>query len=77
MLAVRAVSLLDLVLGLAVLWPRTRRLALWAMLASVVGYTVVIGLGWPQVWLEPYGGLLKNLIVLPALGLLLAAQDRR
>ena len=76
-LAVRAVSLLDLVLGLAVLWPRTRRLALWAMLASVVGYTVVIGLGWPQVWLEPYGGLLKNLIVLPALGLLLAAQDRR
>ena len=75
--AVRAVSLLDLALGVAVLWPRTRRLALWAMLASVVGYTAVIGLVWPGVWLEPYGGLLKNLIVLPALGLLLAAQDRR
>ncbi len=74
---VHAVSVLDLVLGAAVLWPRMARTALWLMLASVLGYTVMIGAGWPRLWLEPYGGLLKNLALLPAIALLLAARERR
>ena len=67
-----AVSLLDAVLGLLVLSPRTMRFAALWMLASVLGYTVLIGVFWPLTWLEPFGGLVKNLALIPALLFLLA-----
>jgi len=46
------------------------------MLVMVVGYTVGIGLFAPQHWLDPFGGLLKNFVLIAALWLLLALEAR-
>jgi uncharacterized protein YbjT (DUF2867 family)/uncharacterized membrane protein YphA (DoxX/SURF4 family) len=54
-------SSIDLLLGLALLTGRAPRLVLLAMLLMIAGYTLVIGVAAPQQWLDPIGGLLKNL----------------
>jgi len=71
------VSALDLLLGLCLL------LGLWVpvvgvlMLVSVLAYTLVFGMALPNLWLEPLGGLLKNLAVIPALLVMLAIERIR
>ncbi len=74
---VYAVSLLDAVLGVLVLSRRTLRLAAWLMLASVLGYTLLIGVLWPAVWFDPFGGLVKNIALVPAILVLLAWSRQR
>ena len=71
------VSALDAVLGVLVLVRRFSRIALLLMLASVLGYTLLIGALWPAYWIDPLGGLLKNLALIPALLLLLAWNRQR
>ncbi len=71
------VSLLDLALGVLVLVPRFAQAALLLMLASVLGYTLLIGTLWSEYWLDPFGGLLKNLALVPALLFLLAWNRQR
>lgn len=70
-------SLFDIVLGVMILVPRQARNAALLMLASVLAYTMVIGAVWPAHWLDPFGGLLKNLVLLPALLFLLAWNRQR
>lgn len=67
----------DILIGALCLSGWRRRWVLGAMLAMLAGYTVVIGALWPGSWLDPLGGLLKNLPLLVALGLLLAVEERR
>lgn len=70
-------SLLDLMLcGLWVLRIRPK-LTLWLMLASVFGYTSLLGMLAPALWLDPLGGLLKNLAILPLLLVALVLEDDR
>lgn len=71
------VSTLDLVLGVLVLIRRIAHIAILLMLASVLGYTLLIGAIWPEYWLDPFGGLLKNLVLIPALLLLYAWNRQR
>ncbi len=73
----RATASLDLLLGALCLLRWRPRWVLAAMLAMLLGYTVGIGLLWPQHWLDPFGGLLKNLPLLAALIALLAVEPRR
>lgn len=47
------------------------------MLAMLVGYTLGIGILWPAHWLDPLGGLLKNLPLFGALVILLVTEERR
>ena len=47
------------------------------MLMMLLGYTFFIGIMWPGHWLDPYGGLLKNLPLLVALAVLLVTEERR
>ena len=47
------------------------------MLISLLGYTAFIGLAMPAQWLEPFGGLLKNLALMPAVLVLMALADRQ
>lgn len=66
-------------LGIAILiakgrWPRTTMIA---QLAVVSGYTVVIGLALPQLWLDPLGPLLKNIPILMAIAVHGVIGDRR
>ena len=57
-------SLLDLVIALLLTTrPRLRGLAA-VQLAIVGGYSIILGLGNPGLWLDPYGAFLKNLPVL-------------
>jgi hypothetical protein len=73
----RGFGLIDLGLGLALLrnW-RPRTIAL-AQIALVLSYTVGLTLLAPALWLDPYGGVLKNLPVLALLLVHLALVEER
>ena len=66
---------LDLLFGLATLWPRSWGRRLWAAQAALIlAYSVVITLRLPEYWWHPYGPMSKNLPIL-ALLLLLWVMD--
>lgn len=67
----------DLVLGVLCVIRWRPRLVLVLMFAMLAGYTLVIGLLWPYTWLDPFGGLLKNLPLLATLLVLLATEEGR
>lgn len=73
----RATASADLLLGALCLLRWRPRLVLCLMLAMLLGYTFAIGIAWPVHWLDPFGGLLKNLPLIAALALLLATDERR
>lgn len=75
--AARIGGALDLALGALCLVRWRPRLVLGAMLLMLAGYTLGIGVLWPQHWLDPFGGLLKNLPLAAALAALLAVEERR
>jgi uncharacterized protein YbjT (DUF2867 family)/uncharacterized membrane protein YphA (DoxX/SURF4 family) len=70
-------SSVDLLLGLALLSGRATRLVLQAMLIMIAGYTLVIAAAAPQHWLDPLGGLLKNLPIAAIIIALLIMEPRR
>ncbi len=76
-IAARAAGLIDvaIALGLLAAW-RLPRLAL-LQLAMVGGYTLAFGIMAPALWLEPYGGLLKNIPVLCLIWVHLILEDER
>jgi uncharacterized protein YbjT (DUF2867 family) len=76
-LLARMGGLADLSLALWLASGVRPRAAVGAMLALVAGYTLAFGVLMPALWLDPLGGLLKNLIVLPALAVLWVLADRR
>jgi len=47
------------------------------MCISLLAYTLVLGIGIPSLWIEPFGGLLKNIVLFPAVLALLAMGDPR
>jgi hypothetical protein len=52
----------------------------WAVVSTlllVLCYTLVFGVLLPAQWLDPLGGLAKNLLLLPALAVLWVLSDRR
>jgi len=75
--AARLFGLIDLAIAMALLrnlWPV--RLAL-IQIALVAGYTAGLTLLAPQLWLDPFGGLLKNLPILALLLVHLALAEER
>lgn len=73
----RAAAVFDLVLAILLLIGWRPRLVLVLMAISVAAYTLVFGIALPALWLEPLGGLAKNLAVMPALAVLWVLSDRR
>ncbi len=73
----RATAGLDLLLTLWLLIGWRPRLCIALMLFSVLAYTAIFGALLPALWLDPLGGLAKNLAVLPALAVLWVLVDRR
>jgi hypothetical protein len=73
----RATASLDLLLGAACLLRWRPRLVLGGMLLMLLGYTVGIGTLWPVHWLDPMGGLLKNVPLMAAIAVLLVTEDKR
>lgn len=68
---------LDAVLALALLAGVQARRVITAMLLLILAYTLVFGVPTPGQWLDPLGGLAKNLVVLPALAVLWVLAQRR
>jgi uncharacterized membrane protein YphA (DoxX/SURF4 family) len=70
-------SLLDIVLGVLTLWPRAPRWVWSAQIALVTIYTLIISVRLPQLWLEPFGPVAKNLPILALLVLMRQLAVRR
>ncbi|WP_064749738.1 DoxX-like family protein [Lysobacter antibioticus] len=73
----RVAAGLDAILGLALLLGWRPRLVLGLMGLSVLAYTAAFGALLPGQWLDPLGGLAKNLVLLPALAVAWVLADRR
>ena len=73
----RSAATLDLILGLWLLLGFRSRTAIASMMAMVLAYTTVFGIALPALWLDPLGGLAKNLVILPALAVLWVLSERR
>src|SRR5262245_37916891 len=70
--ALYGAAALDFAFGVLTLWPR-RAPALWTLqIVVVLGYTLIITVKLPHLWLEPFGPVAKNL---PILALLLALRE--
>ncbi|MDR2871047.1 MAG: SDR family oxidoreductase [Xanthomonadaceae bacterium] len=76
-LLARAGGIVDLLLGGWLLSHWRPRAAIVSMLALLAVYTLVLGIGLPAIWLDPLGGLTKNLVLLPALCVLWVLSERR
>ncbi|MCJ2177329.1 SDR family oxidoreductase [Novosphingobium album (ex Hu et al. 2023)] len=70
-------SLLDIGIAAMVLFDRRARWATPVQLAAVLGYTLVIGIALPALWLDPLGPLLKNLPILLLIAVHGAIADKR
>lgn len=74
-LALYSASLVDSVLGLALLFGLRIRLVGWLQLLVMVGYTVILSFSMPELWLHPFGALSKNIVFLMATLVLMALED--
>lgn len=78
-IALYGAAVLDLLLGAATLLSAfvIRRRALWlTQIAVIVGYTAIITVALPELWLHPFGPVAKNLPLLAALLLLYYLEER-
>lgn len=73
----RSAATFDLILGLWLLLGFRLRTAIASMMVLVLVYTLVFGIALPTLWLDPLGGLAKNLIIFPALAVLWVLSERR
>jgi uncharacterized protein YbjT (DUF2867 family) len=73
----RTSASLDALLGVWLATNWRPRWALALMGISVLAYTALFGLLLPSLWLDPLGGLAKNLVMLPALAVLWVLVQRR
>jgi uncharacterized protein YbjT (DUF2867 family) len=71
------VSVLDLVLGVLLLFAWCVSWVGVLMFLSLLAYSLLLGLATPALWLEPLGGLLKNLALIPAVLIMLVLQRIR
>lgn len=77
LLLARSTALLDLLLAIWLASGWQPRWAIGLMGVSVAAYTLAFGFALPWLWLEPLGGLAKNLLILPALAVAWVLAERR
>lgn len=73
----RAGGIADAALGLALLRNWRPMAVAWAQLALVSGYTLGLSVIAPVLWLDPFGGILKNLPILALVLVHLAMVEER
>ena len=47
------------------------------MFFSVTGYTFFLGIWMPALWFDPFGALIKNIVLFPAILVMIALEDQR
>lgn len=73
----RVFGVFDLALAIWLATPWRTRWAIALMGLSVMGYSVVLGIAAPLLWLDPLAGLAKNFVLIPAIAVLWVLMDRR
>ncbi len=73
----RGAATFDLLLGTLCLLRWHPRWVWGRMLVMLIGYTAGIGALWPTHWLDPLGGLLKNLPLMLSVVVLLTTEEKR
>jgi hypothetical protein len=68
--ALYGAATLDLALGIAVFTMRRRRWLWRAQIALIITYSAIIAWALPELWLHPFGPLLKNIPLLAAIAAL-------
>jgi uncharacterized protein YbjT (DUF2867 family) len=68
-------TLLDLLLGLALLLKRHVKAAAWIQIAAMATYSLIIAWALPEYWLHPFGPLIKNLPLIAATLMLIAMEE--
>lgn len=74
---VLATSVLDLLVGAALLLSWQVRRAGVLMLLMLLAYTALLGVLAPALWLEPFGGLIKNIPLMVAVLVMMAMEEQR
>ena len=72
-----AFSMFDLLIAAMLLARWNARLLAVVQLVAVAGYTAVLTILAPSLWLDPFGGLLKNVPILMAICAWAALEDER
>ena len=57
-------GIVDIILGVGLLFKRTRRISLLAQIGFIVVYTLILSFFAPEFWMHPFGVLTKNLPLL-------------
>jgi uncharacterized protein YbjT (DUF2867 family) len=70
-------AILDIALGAAIFVVRRRRWLWRLQMGLIVGYSAIIAVWLPELWLHPFGPLLKNLPMLAAIMALHELEERR
>ncbi len=70
-------SILDIALGILSILPRRAPFLWTAQILLVLVYTAIISVFLPQLWLEPFGPVAKNVPILALLLLLRQLETRR
>jgi uncharacterized membrane protein YphA (DoxX/SURF4 family) len=70
-------AVLDIALGILTLLPRRPQFLWTVQILLVLLYTAIISVYLPQLWLEPFGPVAKNLPILALLLLLRQLEARR
>jgi uncharacterized protein YbjT (DUF2867 family) len=70
-------SFVDFLLGAVLLLGKRVTTVGLLMLISLLSYTLFIGFTMPAMWLEPFGGLLKNIALIPAVLVMMATANRK
>lgn len=73
--ALISATLLDLLLGLALLLRRHVKAAAWLQLIAMFTYSLLITWALPAYWLHPFGPLIKNLPLIVATLMLIAMEE--
>ena len=74
---VYASSSMDLILGGLVLFRKFMAFAGTLMVFSLLAYTIFIGTFLPDLWLEPFGALIKNIPLIPSVLIMMVIDDIR
>jgi uncharacterized protein YbjT (DUF2867 family)/uncharacterized membrane protein YphA (DoxX/SURF4 family) len=70
-----AASAWDVLLGLALFLGRRVRLWGWVQVATMLGYTAILTLFLPELWLHPFGPVFKNVPILVATLAMIAVEE--
>jgi uncharacterized protein YbjT (DUF2867 family) len=74
-IALVSATLLDLLLGLALLLKRHVKAASWLQITAMATYSLIIAWTLPDYWLHPFGPLIKNIPLIVATLMLIAMEE--